>query len=134
MNHGLEYGQIGSPWPVSEKDFARWVSTASDVAALLKENHPLYAERSAAAVVRMRGWLLLELGRREWSEDGLIYMLEELENGRSAYLVACAARSLRGAPRPVAAWASLFFQALVNIRDKDEYIDLHAYGGQGHPR
>jgi len=30
--------------------------------ALLDENHPVYAQRAASAIVRMRGWILLALG------------------------------------------------------------------------
>src|SRR4030095_13552531 len=67
---------------------------------LLREDHPLYNERGAAATVRMRGWVLLALARLGVSDAALLFVLEELDTGADAYLVAAAARALRSYPRP----------------------------------
>src|SRR3979490_653969 len=55
---------------------------------LLRENHPVYDQRGAAAVVRMRGWLLVALARAGVSDAALIFVLEEFDTGVDAYLVA----------------------------------------------
>ena len=67
---------------------------------LLREDHALYDERGAATIVRMRGWVLVALARAELSDTALVFVLEELDTGVDAYLVAAAARALRSYPRP----------------------------------
>ena len=68
---------------------------------LLREDHALYAQRGTATIVRMRGWVLLALARVGVSDTALIFVLEELDTGVDAYLVAAAARALRSYPRPL---------------------------------
>jgi len=72
----------------------------SELAALLREDHPFYEQRSTAAVVRLRGWILLALARAGITDDTLHFVLEELDNGLDPYLVAAAARALRAPPAP----------------------------------
>src|SRR5262245_46812564 len=72
---------------------------------LLKEDHPVYDQRSAAAIVRMRGWILVALTNIGLTDDALLFVLEELDTGRDAYLVAAASRALRSYPNPLAAFA-----------------------------
>ena len=67
---------------------------------LLRENHPIYHQRGAATIVRMRGWVLLAIARAGVSEASLIFLLEELDAGVDPYLVAAAARALRSYPGP----------------------------------
>src|ERR1700752_2921277 len=62
---------------------------------LLREDHPLYDQRGTATTVRMRGWVLLALARTRVSDAALPFVLEELDTGIDAYLVAAAARALR---------------------------------------
>ena len=52
-------------------------------------------ERGAAAIVRMRGWVLLAMARAGVSDAALVFVLEELDTGIDPYLVAAAARALR---------------------------------------
>src|SRR5262249_8785178 len=65
-----------------------------ELADLLREEHPAYAGRGAAAVVRMRGWALLALARVGLTDATLAFALEELATGHDPYLVAAAARAL----------------------------------------
>src|SRR5260370_34418734 len=74
---------------------------------LLKEDHPVYEQKGTAATIRMRGWVLLAFEQLGLPGSALIYVLEELDNGRDAYLVAAAARAPRSAPTPTAAIARL---------------------------
>ena len=119
----------------SEPDFAGLVDVlAGDPAhheqlmTLLREDHPVYAGRGTAAIVRMRGWVLLALARTALSDNALVYVLEELETGIDAYLVAAAARALRSCPRPTEALAPFVMRAITNIRYRDEPVSFAGYG------
>jgi len=119
----------------SEPQFAALVdATAADpdrreqLTELLREDHPLYAGRGAAAIVRMRGWILLAMARTGVSDAALIFVLEELDTGTDAYLVAATARALRSYPRPNAALAPFVMRALANIRYRDEPVSFESYG------
>ncbi len=95
---------------------------------LLREDHPYYDQRSAAAVVRMRGWVLLALARSPLPDKALLYVLEELDTGIDSYLVAAAARALRAYPIPHASFAPFVLRAITNIRYQDEPLVLERYG------
>jgi protein SCO1 len=119
----------------SEKQFAALVDELAACADrreqltdLLRESHPLYDQRGTAATVRMRGWILLALARVGVSDAQLLYVLEELDTGADAYLVAAAARALRSYARPTAAFAPFVMRAINNIRYHDEPVSLDSYG------
>ncbi|MGH8468076.1 MAG: SCO family protein [Gammaproteobacteria bacterium] len=95
---------------------------------LLREDHPLYEQRGTATIVRMRGWVLLALARAGVSDAALLFVLEELDTGADAYLVAAAARALRSYKRPAAALAPFVMRALTNIRYRDEPVSFENYG------
>lgn len=95
---------------------------------LLREDHKVYDQRGAATIVRMRGWILLALGRIGLSDAALIFVLEELDTGTDAYLVAAAARALRSYPRPDAAFAPFLMRAITNIRYRNEPVSFETYG------
>lgn len=95
---------------------------------LLREDHPWYDQRGAAATVRMRGWVLLALARVGVSDAALLYVLEELDTGIDAYLVAAAARALRSYPRPTAGFAPFVMRALTSNRYRDELVSFEGYG------
>ncbi len=103
----------------------------TELIALLHERHPGYAQRSAGAIARMRGWVLLTLANQQLPADAHIYVLEELDNGRHAYLVAAAARALQSSASPHPAMATFLMRAITNIRDHDDLVDLTQYGGVG---
>jgi protein SCO1/2 len=95
---------------------------------LLREDHPIYDQRGTATVVRMRSWILLALARGELPEQALIFVLEELDTGVDAYLVASAARALRSYPTPQPAFAPFLVRATTNIRYHDEPVSFDGYG------
>jgi protein SCO1/2 len=95
---------------------------------LLREEHPLYDQRGTATTVRMRGWVLLALARVGVSDAALLFVLEELDTGIDAYLVAAAARALRSYPNPNASFAPFVMRALTNIRYRDELVSFDHYG------
>jgi len=95
---------------------------------LLHEDHPLYDQRGAAAIVRMRGWVLLALARIGVTDAALLFVLEELDAGVDAYLVAAAARALRSYPEPTATFVPFVMRALANIRYHDDPVSFDNYG------
>ena len=95
---------------------------------LLREDHPFYDQRGATTIVRMRGWVLLALARIGVSDAALIFVLEELDTGIDAYLVAAAARALRSYPNPNPSLAPFVMHALTNIRFRDEPVSFENYG------
>jgi protein SCO1 len=119
----------------SEPQFASLVDAlAADPARreqlteLLREDHPVYDQRGTAATVRMRGWVLLALARVGVSDAALLFVLEELDTGMDAYLVAAAARALRSYPSPKSAFAPFVMRGLNNIRHHDEPVSFDNYG------
>ena len=119
----------------SEPEFAALVDELAangkqgeQLTKLLREDHPLYDQRGTATTVRMRGWILLALARAELSDSALLFVLEELDTGIDAYLVAAAARALRSYPNPNAAFAPFVMRALTNIRYHDQPVSFESYG------
>ena len=99
-----------------------------ELLGLLREEQPLYRDRSATTIARMRGWVLLALARAGVSDRALAFVLEELDVGTDPYLVAAAARALRSYPRPGATLVPFVLGALANIRYRDEPLSFAAYG------
>jgi protein SCO1/2 len=95
---------------------------------LLHEDHPLYDQRGTSTIVRMRGWVLLALARTGVPDAALIFILEELDTGTDAYLIAAAAHALRSYSTPNAAFAPFVMRALTNIRYHDEPVSFESYG------
>ena len=127
--------QVATTGAQSEPQFAALVDAlAADpdrreqLTNLLHEDHPLYDQRGTATIVRMRGWILLALARVGVSDAALLFVLEELDTGVDAYLVAAAARALRSYPSPTAAFAPFVMRALTNIRYHDEPVSFENYG------
>lgn len=97
---------------------------------LLDESHPAFHGKSAGAVARMRGCALLTLVRfPEMADECLPLVLEELESGRDAYLIAVAATVLPQIAPPQMLFSNLLRRALAATLAHDERIDLACYGG-----
>lgn len=122
----------------SEADLIRLVEAGDDDGVytrtfldLLDERHPVYEGVGTAAVVRMRGALLLALGRRALPTAALPFVLEELESPHEAWLTAVAARVLRKHPEPSTVFVAPLLSALFYIRHRDDTVRLDSYGGYG---
>src|SRR5947209_8055376 len=123
------------PSLAGERAFAAEVDVAAadpdrhhELATLLCEEHPAYAGRGAAAIVRMRGWVLLALARVGLTDRTLAFALEELATGQDSYLVAAAARALRSYPSPDAGLAPFVLSGIDNVRGRDEPVSFAEYG------
>jgi protein SCO1/2 len=118
----------------SEAQFAETVTCLAEagdglgVVDLLRESHPCYAERGTAAIVRMRGWALLAFRQTGLPEEGLPFVLEELDAGIDPYLVAAAARALRCYSVPVIDFPPFVLQALTTMAGRDEPVSFADFG------
>jgi protein SCO1/2 len=95
--------------------------------ALLPEQISMYAGRSANATVRMRGYIIAAFGQVGLPAAALPYVLEELESGRDAYLVAAAATALRGLDGPTSHVVPFLVKAIENIRYADDAVSFDSY-------
>jgi protein SCO1/2 len=97
---------------------------------LLPEQSPLYAGRGTNATTRIRGYILAAFERVGLPDAALPYVLEELESGRDAYLVAAAAKALRGLERPTSSVVVFLLKAVANIQYRDDAVSFDCYRPQ----
>src|SRR6266850_4582335 len=93
----------------------------------LPQQHPMYQGRSANEVIRIRGYLFESFAHTGLSESALPFVLEALETGRQAYLVAGAAISLRGLPTPRPEIVPYLLKAVSNMKFVDDAISFESY-------
>lgn len=97
-----------------------------ELTALLSESAPVYDDRGAAVTARLRGWVLASFAEVGLPPAALPHVLAELESGLEPYLVAAAARAVRGAQAPTPVMADALVAALVNIRGCDDTVTFDA--------
>ncbi len=116
--------------PLTTEAFAFRIQNAKgshELIEYLPEDHTIYQGRSAADIVRMRGWLILNLATDRVPASAIPFLLEELESGHDAYLVAAAARTIRStAPNPT--YTPFVLNALRNNAGQDEPVSLDVFG------
>lgn len=100
----------------------------SQLLPLLEEDHAVYTGMRWGDIVDLRGWILAVLGRVGVDERALPFVLEELQSGEQAYLVAAAAFALRSFPQPRAAFLPFLQRAVTTIRDGDDAVSLDGFG------
>jgi protein SCO1/2 len=93
---------------------------------LLYEGATLYDGRGANTSARIRAWVMAAFEDVGLPDEGLPYVLEELESGREPVLVAAAARAVRGRRAPDPSLAAFLVRALWNISDTDDVVSLDA--------
>ena len=117
----------------TEQEFAEFVDRAKReldthrLVGLLPERSAVYQGRSANTVNRMRGYLLAAFEGVGLPEPALPYVFEELENGRDAYLVAAAAKALRGRESHDADAVPFLLKAVENIKYTDDAVSFDHY-------
>jgi protein SCO1/2 len=126
-------GRVRGP-ETREEDIAALVDSAKrapdrrDVLVeLLLERDPVYAGRGTNATTRMRGYILAAFESVGLPDAALPYVIEELESGRDAYLVAAAAKAARGLDAPVHAIVPFLLRAIDNVRDVDDAVTFETY-------
>ena len=95
--------------------------------ALLPEQNPLYRGRGTNQTIRIRGYILAAFEQVGLPEEAIPYVLDTLENGRDAYLVAGAAKALRGLQNPSGEVIPFLFKAIRNIRYMDDALTFERY-------
>lgn len=94
---------------------------------LLSERHTAYKERPNYQTTRIKGYAMASFGEVGLPDSALNFVLDELQNGKNAFMVAAAARGLRGTKRPGSQYVSFLLQALVNIRYHDDTLSLNVF-------
>lgn len=94
---------------------------------LLSERHPLYKNRGSITSQRMRGYLIGAFREIGTPHKALPYLLEELETSFYPYIVAAAARAIRGFQDPHAGIASFLNKSIYNIWQGDAYVNYSSY-------
>jgi cytochrome oxidase Cu insertion factor (SCO1/SenC/PrrC family) len=90
--------------------------------ALLAEQSPLYAMRSTAQAERLRGYLLASFETMGLPNDALPFVFEELESGLNPFVVAAAARAVRGERDLAERIVPLLLGAIDRIRQSDDVV------------
>jgi cytochrome oxidase Cu insertion factor (SCO1/SenC/PrrC family) len=94
------------------------------LAALLAEQSPIYAGRSTGDAERLRGYLLASFEKTGLPKSALPFVIEELESGLNPYVVAAAAKALRGSRDFPSHIAALLLAAIDRIRGSDDVVDF----------
>ena len=98
-----------------------------ELVALLREDAACYRDRGAAAVSRIRGWVLASFADIGTPPAALPFVLEDLQNDTEPYGVAAAARALRGLDEPVPAGVgAAVVDALVRMRARDDMVTFES--------
>jgi cytochrome oxidase Cu insertion factor (SCO1/SenC/PrrC family) len=121
---------------IAEIDRLRAAPDRQDaLAAMLAEQSPIYAGRSSNDAERLRGYLLASFETTGLPTSALPVVIEELENGFNPYVVAAAAKAIRGARDLPNAIARLLLAAVDRIRGSDDLVsfDLRAAPAAGAP-
>ena len=105
------------------------------LAAMLAEQSPIYAGRSSNDAERLRGYILASFETTGLPTSALPVVIEELENGFNPYVLAAAAKAVRGASDLPDAIAGLLLAAVDRIRGSDDLVnfDLRAAPAAGAP-
>ena len=94
---------------------------------LLSEGHPLYANRSANEVLKLRAYTMAALELTGLPDAAMPYVRESLESSLNPYTVAAAARALRGTDRSEPGMLELLFKAIFRVWQSDRPVNFTGY-------
>ncbi|MDG1333833.1 MAG: SCO family protein [Crocinitomicaceae bacterium] len=121
----------------SEFEIANFVDQAESLknpaevlAILLDEKHTMYKDRGSNQVIRLQGYILASLHKHGLNSKSLLIALETLENSRSAYLVAAAAKALNGMEKPNPHAVAYLVSAIENVYYNDDRVTFEKYAPQ----
>jgi protein SCO1 len=100
---------------------------AAELLPFLSERHPVYRDRLAGETVRIRGYAMAAFEQTGMPDRALPYVLESLESEFHPYLVAAAARALRGMRQPHPAIGAYLIKAIHNIWGADKPVSFASY-------
>lgn len=102
---------------------------SSSLVELLSERHPIYKNRSSIASSHIRGYLIEAFHSIGMPQKGLPYILEELETSFSPYIVAAAAKAVRGIKDPHSGIAVFLNKSIYNIWQADVMVNYSSFLG-----
>jgi protein SCO1 len=103
------------------------LESARSLCPFLQEESPIYAGMSATDATWLRGHIIGTFARFGLPEEGLPYVMEDLQTGHHTYLVAAACRAARTLDNPPITLGSCLVRALLNIRSRDEWVSFAGY-------
>ncbi len=96
-----------------------------ELVAMLHEAAGIYAGRGAASAAHVRGWIMAAFQDVGLPVDALPFVLEALHTELDPYVVAAAARAVRGIPEPVpSVVATALVHALTALRARDDTVSF----------
>lgn len=93
----------------------------------LQSGHSLYAGRGFNQIARMRGYLLASFEYLGLPDKALVDVFDILQNSQNPYLVAAAARALRGVSEADENTVRYLRSAITNIQYRDEALSFEVY-------
>ena len=97
-----------------------------ELVPLLREDAAVYRNRGATSVNRIRGWVLASFADVGLPPAALPYVRESLQNDVDPYMVAAAARAVRGLAVPTDSIAAALVDALVRMRGHDDSLTFES--------
>lgn len=126
-----------SEGPISEVEIAEWIDVVKQspelrdsLVELLPERNLIFSNRSTNEAIRIKGYAMAAFEKTGLPEAAVPYVLDELENGRNAYLVAAAAKALRGLAAPTSYFNPFLLRAIENIKYVDDALTFDSYRPQ----
>jgi protein SCO1/2 len=98
-----------------------------ELTPFLSEGHPLYTNRTANEVRKLRAYAMAALEVTGLPDAAMPFVRESLESSFHPYTVAAAARALRGAARPDPEIFGVLFQSIFNIWQGDRPVSFAQY-------
>ena len=116
----------------TEDEFAKWIdqSCANQnrlLVDLLYERHIVYQGRTTNAMLRMRGYTMARFEQIGLPSKAFPYVLEALESSYDPYMVAAAAKALRGMKDPHPQTTGYLIKSFYNIWQHDQPISFSQY-------
>lgn len=137
MNSTKQANKVNAPLDAStsEETFAAFVEAIcahpenqlKQLVALLARRHPIYQARTANEINKMRGYLMAAFEQTGLPQGALPYVLEALESAFHPYVVAGAAKALRGIAQPHPQNAAYLVKAIFNIWQNDQPMSFASY-------
>jgi cytochrome oxidase Cu insertion factor (SCO1/SenC/PrrC family) len=92
------------------------------IVALLAEQSPIYAGLTTNNAERLRGYLLASFETIGLPDSAMPFVIEELESGLNSYVVAAAAKAVRGGRELHEQIVPLLLEAIERLRGSDDVV------------
>ena len=100
---------------------------AEDLYRLLSERHQVYRNKSTNETIRIRAYVMAGFEMTGLPRKAIPYVLESLESSFHPFMVAAAAKALRGLINPHPQVAAYLIKAIYNISQADKPVSFESY-------